>query len=655
MELDKVAQPNSTPPAKKKPRSRKALAAVGGLCVLLLVTVGVVFGTRKEQETYNGSRDILRMLETAPGIKITLHTTGIYADNGEFQQTDILIVPKDFSKYTTELVFDAKVQFQSGNTSFTHIVKDSKAYTIEEVNDTTTAYCANVPEMPHLDAIIDTILYAQAVDEDSEFRKALDCPKASHRLIHTVWEDLDYFYCFDTTGAQLGSFLGPAMIGKVEYLSESIPIEAPQDVECAAIDLNEISKSTEDIFDIEQSRRRLKAMTQESCEELVRLGQCEFCYSETFGTNSFGAVDTWGMIVSSFSMLNVDFTSYSDLSLPPDMQIDVRRSLRRSIIGRIRQKISSRAKTFIKRVTAFIAKLIRYEHPGIICIFIHGAGVSSISPEVRSKMDWYWGEHTRVSPPPYCSSVKYIQVNTKTRKYNDESLQRDVSALVKKLGKWDGEMISEAVLITHGTAGLTVAEAITNGKLKLSETVVWLALNVPQHGSDLTDYHKKHCHTNDSLKYMLLEMSAKELTCNQLDNAGYSILPLTGNALKNYENIVSMGICGASASHKRSNQKSFIAATETSETEGQALKTLSDGMTRLEDCLQIKNGVPDPKFTILATNYWDSQMKVGSKVLKRGSVAFWLHVHAQRAVEPLVNGKNPKLASNPKLLRVVTK
>ena len=170
-----VTKAEVAPSPLKKPLNRKAVAVGGGLCLVVLITIGVLLGTLKTQKTYNGSRDILRMLETASGIKITLYTTGMYADDGVFQETNMVILPKDFSKSKSEIVFDAKAEFQRQNTTITHILKDSKAYTIE-TNDTSgeiESYCSNVPEMPHLDGIVDTILNGQVVEEDSEFFERL--------------------------------------------------------------------------------------------------------------------------------------------------------------------------------------------------------------------------------------------------------------------------------------------------------------------------------------------------------------------------------------------------------------------------------------------------------------------------------------------------
>ena len=54
----------------------------------------------------------------------------------------------------------------------------------------------------NLDGIVDTILNGQVVEEASALFGKLQYPQDSHRLIQTVWEGLDYFYCIDTTGTE---------------------------------------------------------------------------------------------------------------------------------------------------------------------------------------------------------------------------------------------------------------------------------------------------------------------------------------------------------------------------------------------------------------------------------------------------------------------
>ena len=74
------------------------------------------------------------------------------------------------------------------------------------------------------------------------------------------------------------------MVGKVEYLSKqdiaSITIEAPQDLECDAIDLSQLSQNPMEVLDLQESRRRLREMVGRSCRERVRLGKCEYCYTD---------------------------------------------------------------------------------------------------------------------------------------------------------------------------------------------------------------------------------------------------------------------------------------------------------------------------------------------------------------------------------------
>ena len=80
MDSCKETQKKETPPPSTPPRkgfNRKTLVGAGGLCLAVLITIGVLVGTFATQKTYNGSRDILRTLETAAGVRITLYTTGM--------------------------------------------------------------------------------------------------------------------------------------------------------------------------------------------------------------------------------------------------------------------------------------------------------------------------------------------------------------------------------------------------------------------------------------------------------------------------------------------------------------------------------------------------------------------------------------------------
>lgn len=615
---------NTEPYAPRK-LNRKALIAVSGVGLALLATIGVIAGTLATQQTYNGSRDVIRMLETSAGIRITLYTTGIFADDGKFQETDIVLVPKDFLNYRSALAFDAKVQFQRGNTTIAHILKDSKAYTMER----TESYCANVPQMPHLDAIFDTILNAQVVEKDTAFYQKLSCPKDSHRLIHAVWEGLDYFYCFDTSGTELGSFLGPAMIGKVAYLTksqvDSIKIKAPKDLTCDQVDLSILSKSPSETLNLQESRRRLRAMAESDCAEQVRLGQCEFCYNVVSGDNLFTGTGMWGLVTTSFSNMMLDLTAFSDLATL-NYQTDF-------VIRRLGEKS------------------YKYEHEGLPCVFIHGSGVEAPNgPELLDEMDSYWGSTTRTNIPPYCGTVNYVRLNTLTRSYSDETLQDDFVAVMSFLNKKgkvsDTIKMKRAVLITHGTGGLMLADAIAKEKVKLGETVRWFALNVPREAPHLPVYMRNHCNdpTFETFLHQMVPVNAP--TCASIQESGFDTVPLSANALSQYDEHLSAAVCGISPSNNPETSTSFVDLMETPETVGSGLKTLTDGMTRVGDCLDHQDNRVDWRYEILETSYWESQMQVADRISDKGGVQKWLYVTVTKSIESLVNGESPDLLTH---------
>lgn len=106
---------------------------------------------------------------------------------------------------------------------------------------------------------------------------------------------------------------------------------------------------------------------------------------------------------------------------------------------------------------------------------------------------------------------------------------------------------------------------------------------------------------------------------------------------------LSAGLCGAVASHVKQDQEQYIKYMETKDTKGNALKTMTDGITRLDTCLRFKSKRKvDPRYSLLVTNYWDSQMKNADKI-RVGGVRHWLHVTATKALETLVNGRKPDL------------
>ena len=410
------------------------------------------------------------------------------------------------------------------------------------------------------------------------------------------------------------------MVGKVEYLSKqeaaSISIEVPQDLNCDAIDLSQLSQNPMEVLDLQESKRRLREMTQESCNEQVRLGRCEFCYSELSQGDAFSGIKPWGLIVSSFSNLKLDFSNFKDLSMP-----------------------LTTAPISIRRLQE--TKTYRFEHDGLPCVFIHGAGVQTDTDELVDRFDSYWGRGSRLDMPPYCSRVIYVKMD-----FKKVAQASRLAELLKEVrySKIPTQEIKKMILITHGIGGFYLSKALQQGLLVMHRTVRWLGLNVPQ-----TTPHVLELMTNDNCNKnfeWLIKTAAREsqskldMTCNRMSRNDWT--PPSNKIGPFYKFELSAGLCGIVASHKENIQKKILNHLKTPETEGLAMKTLTDGVNRIDHCLILSGNSVLSKFDVLKTNYWDSQMRKADGI-KRGGVRYWLHNTATKALEALVNGKTPDL------------
>ena len=619
----------ATPQTTKRMSNRKLRTIAGGLALVLLVTIGVALGTSRDQETYNGSNDILRMLETSAGIKITLYTTGIYADDGKFQQTDIIVIPKDLSKRASEIVFDAKMEYTtSDNTTITHIIKDSKAYTVERnlTGELVEADCARVPDLPRLDLILDTIINAKAVDKTSAFYQHIKCPKASQQLIHAVWEGLNYFYCFDSSAASLGSFLGPQMVASIGYLStqevtvESASIQPPEDVECDTIDLSELS--IDPTTQISTRRRLAKDNSDATRCSNIRFGKCHYRYScsqgktgdESYANRPASGDDRHSIYGASwaFNELGINLHIYMDLPITgfgSDMYIYLRRKLK-SVAGR----------------------------DGYTCVYVHGAGVSA-GPSVRDSYTSYWGKYLSKNPPCYCSSVKFIVLNTRDRPYNDPTLQSEFVAQLRQIRPSQATkyVIEEMVMFTHGTGGLMLSHAIESGRVKMSGK--WYSIFTPLKGTHLPQYLRSNCPKNSFDR--LIQKIARSarvrksyIQCSSASKAGYNGLDTPASQDQDaFLTHVTKAACGVSVSHRTKKQNAFMTAT-TDEASQTSFLSLSDGMTRVGSCLDWSSDSEtsaigfNKKFTLLNANFWQGRMRRADRQVKGGGVRQWISDHA---------------------------
>ena len=221
-----------------------------------------------------------------------------------------------------------------------------------------------------------------------------------------------------------------------------------------------------------------------------------------------------------------------------------------------------------------------------------------------------------------------------------------LAALLKQVRPTEGITIKQMILITHGSGGVLLGKALHEGHLKFDRTVRWLGLNVPQqkpHVLELLD--KDNCNKDfeDLVEDIADEADSDlKMSCKKMEKTGWAIHDV--EEFYTYE--LSAGLCGAVASHKTKEQREFLNFLETEETKGLALKTLTDGINRIDHCLTLsQDGLVLTKFHVLSINYWDSQM-VNADKIKKGGVRHWLYVTATKALEKLVNGEDPDLKNS---------
>ena len=553
-------------------------------------------------------------MQQSPAIKLTLFTGGRFADDGQSQQTDIVIVPKASST----VGYDAKAVYTTtDNSTITYIVKDSKVYIEKKtISNVVTKDCANVDALPNIHKIIQAISNAEAVDDDSIYSAMLKCPEGkSLQLVHSIWEGLSFFYCYNAETKRLGSFLGDAMVGRVEYLagdeaSTAIKsIEAPQGVTCETLDLKQLEKTPEQLLQLTSANRRLSQQStdDELCPEKVRFGECYYCSADESPTVHDDNLPH-GPSEASWAFNELGINLYISLDLPilmPQFELYIRRRLGEavSIAGR----------------------------DGYTCVYIHGAGVTADAAAVVDEFDDYWGAYTRIHAPCYCSQVKYIVLNTANQTYSDASLQTEFVQQLKAIRDSTASpyKVDEMVLITHGTGGLMLSHALASGKIEMADDAKWYSIFTPTQGTHLLQYLRASC-PSESFENVLKKITANPITCVAAGKTGYDDLDNPSAATQSaFNNHVTKAVCGVTVSNAKSINQDYMSAT--TESNAKPLQKYSDGVTRVGSCLTLEQGKSeiDPRFKLLSSNFWEGQMQTSDRIIQGTGVRSWLAARVQ--------------------------
>ena len=312
----------------------------------------------------------------------------------------------------------------------------------------------------------------------------------------------------------------------------------------------------------------------------------------------------YNLISSAFSSLNLDLSAFPDIP---------------------KRKVFNARQINIRRLKT----KYRFEHDGLPCVSLHGSGVRSHKDRLVDTFDEYWGKNTRLDMPPYCSKVIYVRMDSLTK----TNLDTRLATLLKQVRRDDSILLREMILITHGMGGAYLNTALFKGHLQLHRTVRWLSLNTP-HWGFLSVQYMRESNCNKGFENLIQEIakdsrSKLEMTCEKMTN--YELSRHFREANQRIKHLsVSASLCGAVASHKRWQQKRYLSFLEKPWKKNLPKWMLNDGMSNLGSCLRFdKAGEVLPGFSILAKNYWDSQMKVADRI-NSGGVRHWLYVTSRQ-------------------------
>jgi len=272
--------------------------------------------------------------------------------------------------------------------------------------------------------------------------------------------------------------------------------------------------------------------------------------------------------------------------------------------------------------------------------------------ELRDNFPSYWGRQHGSNMPPYCKDVKYIRMDM-----NSDNVLKRLAKLVKDADETEptqeakdlfaeaaDNIVQEMIIITHGTGGYFLGKVLALGHLILCRTTRWLALNVPRRKTIIAE--QTPC--NENLADILSNLASAsrsqiDMSCSRVAKKDWHVSYVSTTW---YDLEVSAALCGMMPSGAHGDYKYNKDLNELNldilKKNTDYMKTMSDGVNRLDRCVKRTGGKIEAKYTLLSTNFWDGQLAKADPIGKKGA-RHWLHHTATKALEKLVNGKNPDL------------
>ena len=227
--------------------------------------------------------------------------------------------------------------------------------------------------------------------------------------------------------------------------------------------------------------------------------------------------------------------------------------------------------------------------------------------------------------------------------HTDHTLQEQLASLLLPFRTGNikyPNVLDQVAVITHGTGGLLLANAIANGYLVPHHTMRWFSLNTPLKGPSVEEYLENNC-PNKKFKKIFNRLAKIEAGSKQLFKCQDNDKAQTVTAPMNLDFYITKAACGVVASHNSKRQESFLDMTTDPKDRNSFMKTLSDGITKAENCFRVgEKGQINYRYAALGTNYWESQMQVADPIT--GGVQRWLH-ERKKDFEVMVNSASPQV------------
>ncbi|CAK4508480.1 unnamed protein product [Aphanomyces euteiches] len=154
------------------------------------------------------------------------------------------------------------------------------------------------------------------------------------------------------------------------------------------------------------------------------------------------------------------------------------------------------------------------------CLFVHGVGLNTTAALTDTFTD-YWG--TIHDHAPCCTTTKFAHMDTVTRGWDDESLQREFCGTALQVASGNnGSIIGDLILTTHSMGNMIASAALVNNFCEFSSGVTWVSLAAPMQGSKSANYLVQKCNSRKWSDWIIKGLLKMAGLCPV--NAGYSSL-----------------------------------------------------------------------------------------------------------------------------------